>query len=219
MNEQEALLREMERCVVEMDEEGAAAGAERYAAAGYDAYRGIADGLSRGMERAGELFAQEEYFVPELLLCSDAMYAGLDVLRPQLAPGAEERPACAAIIGVVEGDTHDIGKNLVKIMLETAGFTVHDLGRNVSVQSFLEKAREVGSGLICLSTLMTTTMGAMDQVIRALEGAGIRDRFKVMVGGGPLSASYAERIGADAYTDNAAECAQIAKVLAQGLTA
>lgn len=115
------------------------------------------------------------------------------------------------IIGVVEGDTHDIGKNLVKIMMDTAGFEVYDLGRDVAVETFIEKAKEVGHGILCMSTLMTTTMGNMSRVIEALKEQGLRDRFGVMVGGGPLSKSFADKIGADLYTANAAEAAKEAK--------
>lgn len=216
MADKKELLDELARCVVDMRDDLASGTAQAYVDAGFDAYEGISDGLARGMEQAGELYEEEEYFVPELLICSDAMYNGLEVLHPHLKPGSSGGRG-AAIIGVVEGDTHDIGKNLVKIMLETAGFTVYDLGRDVPLGMFIDKAREVKQGILCMSTLMSTTMDGMRQVVEQLQAAGLRDSFKVMVGGGPLSQSFAEKIGADAYTTNAAEAAKKAQDLAAEL--
>ena len=218
MSEKEKLLAELDRCVLEMEDEAVVDVANAYVAGGHDAYEGITEGLSRGMEKAGKLYEEEEYFVPELLICSDAMYNGLDVLKPHLKAAAAGQK-CPVIIGVVEGDTHDIGKNLVKIMMDTAGFEVYDLGRDVAVSAFIEKAKEVKFGLVCMSTLMTTTMANMGRVIEGLKEAGIRDNFKVMVGGGPLSKSYADKIGADMYTANAAEAAKVAQVIAEALNA
>lgn len=213
MSNKEKLLAELDRCVLEMEDEAVVDAAREYVDAGYDAYDGITQGLSKGMEKAGQLYEEEEYFVPELLICSDAMYNGLDVLKPHLkSEGARQK--CPVIIGVVEGDTHDIGKNLVKIMMDTAGFEVYDLGRDVAVETFVEKAKEVKRGLMCMSTLMTTTMANMGRVIEGLREAGIRDDFKVMVGGGPLSKSFADKIGADIYTSNAAEAAKVAQSVA-----
>ena len=144
------------------------------------------------------MFESEEYFIPELLLCSDAMYAGLDVLRPQLKqiPGQRRQKV---VIGVVEGDTHDIGKNLVKIMLEASGFETIDLGRDIPPQRFVDTAVAEDAKVIALSTLMTTTMDAMAEVVQLLEKANLRSRFKVIVGGGPISQAFADRIGADGY--------------------
>ena len=217
MSNKNELLAELNRCVLEMEDEAVVGVAQAYVDAGHDAYDGITEGLSRGMERAGQLYEEEEYFVPELLICSDAMYNGMDVLKPHLKADAAGHK-CPVIIGVVEGDTHDIGKNLVKIMMDTAGFEVHDLGRDVAVSQFVETAKSVGYGLICMSTLMTTTMANMGRVIEGLKEAGIRDNFKVMVGGGPLSKSFADKIGADAYTSNAAEAAKVAQEIAAALS-
>lgn len=214
MLEKKEALAELERCVLEMEDDTVISAAEAYIAAGYDAYEGITEGLSRGMEKAGRLYEEEEYFVPELLICSDAMYNGLDVLRPHLKKEKEDSSKCVVIIGVVEGDTHDIGKNLVKIMMETAGFDVHDLGRDVPVETFVEKAKELKQGIICMSTLMTTTMDNMRLVQQRITEEGLRKQFKIMVGGGPLSQSFANRIGVDAYTANAAEAVKRARDLA-----
>jgi len=164
------------------------------------------------MNRASQLYEEEEYFVSDLLLCSDAMYAGLGVLRPHL-PKVDDEQKINAVIGVVESDTHDIGKNLVRIMMETAGFEMHDLGRDVPIESFISKVKETNAKLVCLSTLMTTTMPNMERVINRLKEEGMRDNVVVMIGGGPLSPAYAQKIGACAYSSNAIEAVKVAKEL------
>ena len=213
MATKEELLQKMSDMVFEMEDEEIADVCEEDIEAGYDALDGILHGLVDGMNRASEMYDQEEYFVTDLLLCSDAMYAGLDVLRPHLPEDASVGEAKKAVIGVVEGDTHDIGKNLVKIMMETAGFEMFDLGRDVPLDSFVEKAKEVDADLIMMSTLMTTTMPGMKEVINKLKEQGIRDSIKVMVGGSPISQKYADDIGADGYSRNAVEAVEVAKRL------
>jgi len=208
----EELLKKLADAVVDMDEDLTVVTAHESLSEGIDAYEAIDGGLSRGMERAGQLFEEEEYFIPELLMCSDAMYAGLDVLKPHLKTAGEKKGT--VVIGVIEGDTHDIGKNMVRIMLETGGFEVHDLGRDVPPQVFVDKAKEVNATIIGLSTLMTTTMDGMSQVVRLLQEENIRDRHKVMVGGGPISPGFAKKIGADGYAINAAEAVKVARELA-----
>lgn len=207
----EKYLKELSDAVVEMDEDRTVVAARASLDAGVEPYAAIQLGLSDGMGRAGQLFEDEDYFIPELLMCSDAMYAGLDVLKPHLKQSAEKKGT--VVIGVIEGDTHDIGKNMVRIMLETSGFDVVDLGRDVSPQSFIDKAVEVDADIIGLSTLMTTTMDGMGQVVRLLEDSNIRSSFKVMVGGGPISPGFAKRIGADGYAVNAAEAVRVAHEL------
>jgi corrinoid protein of di/trimethylamine methyltransferase len=212
--DREDILKDLADGVLNLDEELAVSAAHEAIAAGLDAFDAITSGLVVGMNRAGELYEEEEYFVPELLICSDAMYAALEVLKPHIKKGeAAEKVGC--VIGVVEGDTHDIGKNLVKIMLDVAGFEMHDLGRNVPLADFIEKAKEVDAKLICLSTLMTTTMDGMSSIIEMLKEEGIRERFKVLVGGGPISQAFADRIGADGYADNAASAVRVAKEICQ----
>ncbi len=212
MSVKEELLKRLSDGVVNMEEDDVAEAAQEYLEAGYPAFDGIMKGLIDGMNRAGQLYEEEEYFVTDVLLCSDAMYAGLDVLRPCL-PDEEDKAKRKGVIGVVEGDTHDIGKNLVKIMMETAGFDMIDLGRDVPLQKFVDTAREEGAELICMSTLMTTTMGGMETVIHLLEENGLRDKVKVMIGGGPISQRYADKIGADGYSQNAVEAVKLAKRL------
>lgn len=205
------LIDKLAECVVDMDEEGVVKAAKTYISEGYSAFDGIYEGLLVGMNKASELFDAEEYFVTDILLCSDTMYAGLDILRPYLPVTSIDEKGHKVVIGVVEGDTHDIGKNLVKIMLETAGFEVIDLGRDVPLDEFVDKAIEENASIICMSTLMTTTMGGMKTVIDKLTEKGVRDRFKVMIGGSPISQKYADEIGADGYTANAVEAVSLAK--------
>lgn len=210
----EELYKKLADTVINMEEEETVKICEQVISENLDAYEAIVNGLSAGMDQAGKLFDEEEYFVPELLLCSDAMYAGLDVLKPHLK-AKDNKDKQKVIIGVVEGDTHDIGKNLVKIMLETAGFDIVDLGRDVPPSIFVEKAKEEKAKIIVISTLMTTTMEGMSEVIEILNKENIRENFKVMIGGGPISQVYADKIGADGYSVNAAEAVKLAKRLVQ----
>jgi corrinoid protein of di/trimethylamine methyltransferase len=203
---------DLANAVLELDEERAVALSKEALERGYDAWETVEHGLIAGVNRAGKLFDEEEYFVPELLIAADAMYAGLAILRPHIKEqftGISRK----VVIGVVQGDTHDIGKNLVRIMLEVAGFEVHDLGRDVPPRKFVERAVEVKADIIALSTLMTTTMERMGEVIGILEEENLRSRFKVIVGGSPLSQAFADRIGADGYAPKAAQAVQLAKRL------
>lgn len=209
----EELLEKLSECVVEMEEEEVVDVAKEYIEAGYPAFDGIMEGLVDGMNKASDLYDAEEYFVTDVLLCSDAMYAGLEVLRPHLPENADAGEKPKAVIGVVEGDTHDIGKNLVKIMMDTAGFEMYDLGRDVPLDAFVDKAIEVNASIVCMSTLMTTTMVGMKTVIEKLQERGIRDKVKVMIGGSPISQKYADEIGADGYSTNAVEAVKLAKRL------
>jgi dimethylamine corrinoid protein len=192
-----------------MDEAAAVRLAREAVAEGIDAYDAVTLGLSRGMALVSEKFDRGEYFVPEILLCADAMYAAIDVLRPHLGTGGGSGRS-PVILGVIEGDIHDIGKNIVRLMLEAAGFPVHDLGRDVKVAAFVAKAKELGGGIIAASTLMSTTMWNMERLVRAIDEAGLRGSFRVMIGGGPVSAGFAQKIGADAYGANAMEAVRLA---------
>lgn len=208
----EELFKGLSDAVVGMEEEKTVNLAREVVADNFDVYEAIEKGLADGMDRAGKLFEEEEYFIPELLMCSDAMYAGLEILKPHLKID-NQTAKDKVVIGVVEGDTHDIGKNLVKIMLETSGLEVIDLGRDVSPSTFVAGAREAGAVIIAISTLMTTTMEGMADVIRLLEEKNIRNDFLVMVGGGPISQGFADRIGADGYARDAAEAVKLARLL------
>lgn len=211
----EELLKLLSDGVFEMEEEEDVKEiAQEYIDAGYDALEGISDGLVDGMNRAGQMYEEEEYFITDLLLCSDAMYAGLEVLQPHLPKkDLESEKIYKCVIGVVQGDTHDIGKNLVRIMLETAGFEMHDLGRDVPLKDFVNKAKEVDADLVCLSTLMTTTMPGMKTVVEMLKEENMYGKVKVMIGGGPISQAYCNKIEASGYSVNAVEAVSLAKVL------
>jgi corrinoid protein of di/trimethylamine methyltransferase len=204
------LLKELARTVVEMDEDGAVAAAKRAIEQGMDPHLAISEGLSAGMREVGVLYERGEYFVPEILICSDAMYAAIGVLKPHIKVSSERKPV-KVIIGVIEGDIHDLGKNIVKIMLEAAGFDVVDLGRDVKPQSFVDSAISAGSSIIALSTLMSTTMYNMSGVIQGIIAAGLRDKFAIIIGGGPTSPAFAKEIGADAHGVNASEAVHLAE--------
>jgi len=212
MANDDELFQKLSDGVLEMEEDTVEETASRVVKEGVDAYQAIDKGLANGMERAGKLFEEHEYFVPELMICADAMYKGLDILTPHIKTAGDDRKA-TVVIGVIEGDTHDIGKNLVKIMQETAGFNIIDLGRDIPPSVFVEEAVKHKADIIAISTLMTTTMDGMGEVIEILKQRGIRENFKVIVGGGPISQGFADKIGANGYSSNAAESVRLVKKL------
>lgn len=168
------------------------------------------DGLLSGMMIIGEKFKNNEVFVPEVLVAARAMNAGIAILEPKLIEVGNE-PVGRAVIGTVKGDLHDIGKNLVVMMLRGAGFEIYDVGVDIESSTFIDKAEEVGADIICMSALLTTTMPNMKDVIDELNARGLRDKYVVMVGGAPVNESFAKQIGADFYTPDAATCADVAK--------
>ena len=168
------------------------------------------DGLLSGMMIIGGKFKNNEVFVPEVLVAVRAMNVGLSVLEPKLIEVGNE-PVGKAVIGTVQGDLHDIGKNLVVMMLKGAGFEIYDLGVDVETSVYIDKAEEVGADIICMSALLTTTMPKMQDCIDMLKERGLRDKYIVMIGGAPVNESFCEQIGADYYTPDAASCAEVAK--------
>ena len=208
----EDILQRLSLAVLNMDEAGTVVIAKEAIEAKIDAYEAIQGGLVNGMNKAGELYEKEEYFVPELLLCSDAMNVGIEILKPYLKR-QETKQKVKVVLGVVEGDTHDIGKNLVKIMMEANDFEVYDLGRNVPAKGFVEKALEIKADIIGLSTMMTTTMDEFGKVIGILGNKGVRNNFRIIIGGGPISVGFANRIGADGYGINATDAVRVIKKL------
>ena len=174
----------------------------------------ILDVMSQAMEEVGRLFQSGELFVPEMLVAAKTMQRGVTVLKPLLA-GEEGAKYGKLIIGTVAGDLHDIGKNLVALMMESAGFEVIDLGVDVPADRFVEAVREnPDCRIVALSALLTTTMEAMRGTVKALSDAGLTDRVKIMVGGAPITQAFADEIGADAYTPDAGSAAEKAKELA-----
>jgi len=172
----------------------------------------IDDAMIPAMDEVGRRFEEDEYFVPELLLSARAMKSALELVNPLLSETGASRKG-RIVIGTVAGDLHDIGKNLVSSLLQGAGFEVIDLGTDVSPEEFVAAVEQNDANLVGISALLTTTMPSMKSTIEALEAAGIRDRVKVLVGGAPLSADYAQKIKADAHADNATAAVRAAKEL------
>ena len=179
---------------------------------GISAQQILDDALLASMAIVGEKFKNNEVFVPEVLVCARAMNTGVEVLKPYLlSEGVVAKGV--AIIGTVKGDLHDIGKNIVKLMLESKGIEVVDLGVDVPAETFVAKAIEHNAKIICCSALLTTTMYEMRNVVEQTQKAGIRDKVKIMVGGAPITQEFCDSIGADYYTSDGASCADVASVV------
>jgi methanogenic corrinoid protein MtbC1 len=191
--------------VVNMDEDTARELSQAVVDEGVDAYFAIANGLTAAMEKVGELYTTHEYFVPELLLCADAVYTGLDILRPHIK-SADTQNRRRLIIGTVEGDIHDIGKNLVRVMFEAASWEVVDLGRDVQLRRFAEEQERFHADVVALSALMTTSMLAMPKAIEMIKG--VDDNVAVLLGGAPLNCDIAASYGADGYAPDAGQAVQ-----------
>ena len=195
------LLKQIHDAVVAYDEETSAQLCKALLEEGIDPYDGIMKGLATGMDTVGGLYEKKEYFVPELLLCSDALYAGLDVLRPHVKTTREEEDVGKIVMGVIEGDIHDIGKTLVKTMFEAAGWEIYDLGKDVKLDRFVEEQKKTSADIVALSALMTTSMLAMPKVIEMLKAYD--PGVIIMVGGAPLTPEIAQQYGADGYARDA----------------
>jgi corrinoid protein of di/trimethylamine methyltransferase len=182
---------------------------EQAIAEGIDAQTILQDGLLAGMNVIGEKFKNDEVFVPEVLVAARAMNAGTALLKPLLA-SEDAKPIGKACIGTVKGDMHDIGKNLVRMMIEGKGIEIIDLGVDVEPSEFIKCAVDNECDIICCSTLLTTTMPMLGEIVKAAKEAGIRDKVKIMVGGAPVNQEYCDRIGADIYTPDAASAADAA---------
>lgn len=194
------ILERLKQAVINYDEDAAKDAAKEALDNGVDAAEAIFNGLVKGMEEVGRLFEAQEYFVPEVLMCADALYAGLDILKPHMKK-LDLGVKGSVVIGTVEGDVHDIGKNIVKMMFDVAGFTVYDLGRDVPLDKFVEEHLRTDSDLVCLSAMMTTTMVGMKTVIDKLKAKN--PNVKIMIGGAPVSQDIAEKWGADGYSKDA----------------
>ena len=177
---------------------------------GMDPKQILNEGLLDGMMIIGGKFKRNEIFVPEVLVAARALNAGLNILEPKLVEVGNE-PVGRAVVGTVRGDLHDIGKNLVVMMLKGAGFEICDMGVDVAPEAFIYKAEEIHADVICMSALLTTTLTNMEDVITELKNRNLRDKYIVMVGGAPVNDSFAQQIGADYYTPDAATAAEVAK--------
>jgi dimethylamine corrinoid protein len=173
----------------------------------------IDKGLAAGMNEVGVLFERGKLFLPHVMMAADAMTAGVAVLEADMPEGSESKKLGVIVNGTVEGDVHDIGKSIVSTMLQSAGFEVHDIGRDVPLRDFVDKAKEVKANMIGLSALMTTTLPGQKEVIELLKEEGMRENVRVMVGGAPATQAWAEKIGADCYAENASEAVARAKEL------
>jgi corrinoid protein of di/trimethylamine methyltransferase len=171
-----------------------------------DAYDAIMNGLAAGMEIVGDLYDRQEYFVPEILMCADALYAGLDILKPHLKIDDSSAVKGQVVIGTVQGDVHDIGKNLIKMMFDVGGFTVHDLGRDVPLEKFAEEQLRTDSEIVALSAMMTTTMMGMKKVIAMIKEKN--PDVAIMLGGAPVTKDVANLFGADGYAESAGNAVQ-----------
>ena len=169
----------------------------------------LKEGLVPAMAEVGRLFEEGEFFVPEMLVAARAMQGGLEILKPLLV-ASDVKPAGKVVIGTVKGDLHDIGKNLVAIMMEGAGFEIHDLGTDVTPEKFVEAVNAFQPNIICMSALLTTTMTNMGVTVEALRQAGLREKVKIMIGGAPITDTYARQIGADGYAPDASSAARLA---------
>lgn len=180
--------------------------------AGQPAEEILKEALIAAMNEVGELYEAGEYFVPEMLVAARAMKAGLTVLQPRLVDSDVE-PVGRIVIGTVKGDLHDVGKNLVAMMLEGAGFEIVDLGTDVSPETFVEAVQEHDADIVAMSALLTTTMTAMRTTVEALAAAGVRNGVKIIIGGAPVSSEFAEDIGADGYAADAGQATRLARTL------
>lgn len=199
----ENILQRLKEAVINYDVELAVEISKEAIATGFDPLKAIEQGLGEGLRVIGEKFEAGEIFLPMLMIAAQAMKESLAILEPALAKGTSRKVLGKVVIGTVEGDIHDIGKTIVAAMLTANGFEVYDLGCDTPTSKFVEKAKEVNPDIIGMSALLTTTMTKMTEVINALEKAGLRGKVRVIVGGAPVSAAWAEQVGADAYAEDA----------------
>ncbi|MEE9612984.1 MAG: corrinoid protein [Desulfatiglandales bacterium] len=207
------ILEKLAEGVVEYEEDQVKEWAQRALDEGMDAFEAIMNGLAAGMETVGELYDKQEYFVPELLMSADALYVGLDILKPHIKKGADATKG-QVVIGTVQGDVHDIGKNIIKLMFDVGGFEVHDLGRDVPLEKFVEEQLRTDSEIVAMSAMMTTTMMGMKKVIQLIKEKN--PDVAIMLGGAPVTKDVADLFGADGYAESAGNAVQEAiKMISQ----
>jgi corrinoid protein of di/trimethylamine methyltransferase len=209
----EDLIKAAIEAVIKGDEEAAVGVASKVIAEGLNPLEIISDGFAKGMITVGDLFAKEEYALPEVLLSAGAMQDAMDLLDPHIPRQDVKKKMGVVVIGTVQGDIHEIGKRIVGTMLEVYGFEVHDLGADVPIETFIEKAKELKADIVATSALMTTTMARQKKLEEALKEAGLRDSVKTMVGGAAVTKEWADLIGADGYGQDVTEAVEAAKQL------
>ncbi|MEM4445738.1 MAG: corrinoid protein [Candidatus Jordarchaeales archaeon] len=210
MEREKVILERLKEAIVSLDIEGVKKACREAIDAGIPAYKCISEAMAKGLEVVGEKYERGEYFLADLVVAGEAMKEGIKILEPYLRTGEAERLG-KVVIGTVRGDMHDIGKNIVATLLSGAGFEVIDLGVDVPTEAFVEAVRKHKPHIVGMSALLTTTMVEMENVIKALEHAGLRNKVKIIIGGAPVSKEYAEKIGADAYAKDAVEGVSICK--------
>ena len=206
----EEMYKKLAQMVIDGEPENAATLAKQALDQGLDPLACITNGLTKGIQKVGELFASGEYFLPELIIGADAMKAALEILEPALVGDQKREVAGIVVLGTVEGDLHEIGKTLVGTMLTANGFRVVDIGADKSASEFIAAVKESDANLVGASALLTTTMLQQEKLIEALKVAGMRDQVKVMVGGAPVTESFAKQIGADGYAEDAISAVDLA---------
>ena len=199
------IFEKLAEAVIKYDEDMAKEWADIAISEGVNAFIAIMDGLAAGMEYVGQLYDQQEYFVPELLMCADALYVGLNILKPHINKD-DVRKMGQVVIGTIQGDVHDIGKNIVKLMFGVGGFEVHDLGSDVPLEKFIEEQMRTDSEIVAMSAMMTTTMMGMKKVIQMIKEKN--PNVAIMLGGAPLTQDVASLFGADGYADSASNAVQ-----------
>ena len=206
MTTKKALYQEIRDAVVASEEEEVGKLAQQSLDEGFDPVETIFEGLSAGMTIVGDLFEKHEYFVPEVLMCADALQVGMEILQPHI-PREGMNHKGQVVLGTVQGDVHDIGKNIVKLMLDVAGFTVHDLGKDVPLPKFVEAVKETQAEVVAMSALMTTTMMAMKSAVKMFRESN--PNVAIMLGGAPLTQGIVTQFGADGYAESAAQAVKV----------
>lgn len=213
----EELFKKAKDSILEIDEDMAAEVLEEAKTEGVTALELLQEGFSIGMNEIGEKYARGEAFIPELVFAADVMKIATDAVEEELEAAAEKAEKMGVIVlGTVDGDVHDIGKNLCVSMLKAKGFEVHDLGKEVPAKDFIEKAKEVNADIIASSALLTTTMPVQQDIENLLEQEGLKGKIKTMVGGAPVTQEWADKIGASAYSGDALSCCDVALSLIRG---
>jgi corrinoid protein of di/trimethylamine methyltransferase len=210
----EEIFQKLAQAVVDGEPDDARALAEQALAMGLDPLACIDQGLTRGIQRVGELFSSGEFFLPELIIGADTMKAALEVLEPAMLADQKREVVAKVVLGTVKGDLHEIGKTLVGTMLTANGFQVIDIGVDKPVEDFIAAIKESGATIVGASALLTTTMLEQRKLVEALKQAGLREQVKVMVGGAPVTASFAEEVGADGFAEDAISAVSLAFRLA-----
>jgi len=216
MTSQEEILEGIRKAVINYDEKMATDLAKKVIDEGVNPLTAIEEGLAKGIKVVGDKFEKQEIFLPHIVLASDVMKKALEVLEPHLKKGETRSVSGKIVIGTVQGDIHDIGKNIVRTMLDASGFQTFDIGCDAPTSKFIEKAQEVNADIIAASALMTTSMYGQRDLVEELRKMGLKDSFRILIGGGLTSKDWAEEIGADGYAEDAIQAVKVAEKIVKG---